>query len=160
MESDSGQNITFGSIAAAAGLILGFLVGLLLAWIFWSRSKEERKVSDVRKADVERLPVEFGHLAAAQATAPENGGSPDDLTIIEGVGPRFSSVLKEAGVTTFEQLGACRPDEITAMLDAEDPRLARLADPTSWPEQAILAAAGDWDALEALQEVLKGGRRV
>jgi len=38
--------------------------------------------------------------------------------------------------------------------------LTALADPTTWPEQATLAATGQWDALETLQHELKGGRRV
>jgi len=57
MESDRGQSITFGSIAAVAGLILGFLVGLVVAWVIWRRSKEERQVAEVHRADVERLPL-------------------------------------------------------------------------------------------------------
>jgi hypothetical protein len=36
----------------------------------------------------------------------------------------------------------------------------RLADPGTWPEQAQLAAAGEWDAFQVLQQELKGGRRV
>ena len=36
--------------------------------------------------------------------------------------------------------------------------LAGLADPTSWPEQARLAAEGEWGALKALQAELRGGR--
>ena len=158
MESDRGQSITFGSIAAVAGLILGFLVGLVVAWVIWRRSKEERQVAEVRRADVERLPLEVWHLAAAQATAPEIGGGPDDFTVIQGIGPRFSSVLKEAGIRTFEQLGTCEPGEITAILREEDPRLARLADPTAWPTQAALAAAGAWEELERLQAELSEGR--
>jgi hypothetical protein len=35
-----------------------------------------------------------------------------------------------------------------------------IADPSTWPEQAGLAAAGRWSELEVLQEELKGGRRV
>ena len=34
-----------------------------------------------------------------------------------------------------------------------------MIDPSTWPEQASLAAAGEWDALQALQDELKGGRR-
>jgi hypothetical protein len=37
--------------------------------------------------------------------------------------------------------------------------LLRLADPVAWREQAALAATGEWEALEALQGTLKGGRR-
>jgi hypothetical protein len=34
-----------------------------------------------------------------------------------------------------------------------------LADPSTWPEQAKLAAAGQWAELEAMQDNLKGGRK-
>jgi DNA-directed RNA polymerase subunit beta' len=37
--------------------------------------------------------------------------------------------------------------------------ISRISDPSSWPQQAGLAAAGDWEGLEKLQDSLKGGRR-
>ena len=170
METDRNREITFGSIGAVVGLVLGFLVGLVLAWIYWSRTKEGRELPDFREAETERLALEPEHPAVGPMEIPQISRGPadltvieggvDDLTVIEGIGPRFAGVLQNAGITTFVQLGACRPDEITAILHEEDPRLARLADPTTWPEQAILAAAGVWDALEDLQEMLKRGRRV
>ena len=49
--------------------------------------------------------------------------------------------------------------QIEQILEKADPRLLRLADPSTWPEQAALAAAGEWDAMEALQNQLKRGRR-
>jgi hypothetical protein len=50
-------------------------------------------------------------------------------------------------------------DRIKEALEAENPNLLRLADPTTWPEQAALAAQGEWEALAQLQDELKGGRR-
>ncbi|MEZ4764214.1 MAG: hypothetical protein R3C26_13850 [Calditrichia bacterium] len=38
-------------------------------------------------------------------------------------------------------------------------RRFNLADPTTWPEQAALAAKEAWEELEKLQDKLKGGRR-
>jgi predicted flap endonuclease-1-like 5' DNA nuclease len=81
----------------------------------------------------------------------------DDLTRIEGIGPEIARALHEAGITTFDALGTTSVDRLTAIL-AQHPRL-RLADPASWPQQAILAAVGDWEELEKLQAELKGGRR-
>ena len=34
-----------------------------------------------------------------------------------------------------------------------------MLDADTWPEQAKLAAAGDWDGLKKLQDELKGGKR-
>jgi len=81
----------------------------------------------------------------------------DDLTTIEGIGPKISSVLQGAGINTFAQLASMDLMALEATLQAAG---MRLADPTSWAEQAKLAADGKLDELKALQDTLKGGRRV
>lgn len=83
--------------------------------------------------------------------------SPDDLEIIEGIGPKIAAVLKQAGISTFAQLAKEEPAHIKQILETAG---LRLADPTSWPGQAKLAAEGDQAGLKALQEQLKGGRVV
>lgn len=80
---------------------------------------------------------------------------PDDLTIIEGIGPKINSILQTAGVKTFAQLAALEPPQIMAILTAGG---IRLADATTWPEQAGLAARGEMERLHLYQETLKGGR--
>jgi len=80
----------------------------------------------------------------------------DDLKIIEGIGPKIASLLNEAGIMTFQQLADSDVEALRAILNA--PRF-RLADPTTWPQQAALAARGAWDELATLQKELKGGRR-
>jgi hypothetical protein len=67
--------------------------------------------------------------------------------------------LQDAGIGTFSDLARTDAQRIQAILVERDPRLGRLADPGTWPEQAALAASGDWEALAALQGELKGGRR-
>lgn len=83
--------------------------------------------------------------------------SGDDLTLIEGIGPKIDKILKEAGIATFRQLAEKSPEEIKGILNRAG---LRLGDPTSWPEQASLAAQGDWEGLKKLQENLKAGRIV
>jgi len=83
--------------------------------------------------------------------------SADDLELIEGIGPKIATVLKAAGIVTFADLAAADTSRLAEILQQE-PNL-RLADPSTWPEQAALAAAGDWDAFKALTEQLKGGKR-
>lgn len=90
--------------------------------------------------------------ASAAAAAPQ---AIDDLEIIEGIGPKIAAVLKQAGITSFNQLAEMEPARISEILQAAN---LRLADPQSWPEQARLAAAGDNAGLQALQDRLKGGR--
>jgi predicted flap endonuclease-1-like 5' DNA nuclease len=92
--------------------------------------------------------------AAGEGTALPSG---DDLKLIEGVGPRMEDVLRGAGITTFAALAGSTRDGLVDVIRAAG---ARMAEPETWPEQARLAAAGRWDELRALQETLKGGRRV
>lgn len=90
-------------------------------------------------------------------TAPTAGPPPvaDDLEVIEGIGPKIAGVFMAAGITTFAQLAAADIDHLKEVLHNGG---MRLADPSSWPEQARLAAAGDWEGLKQLQETLRGGR--
>jgi predicted flap endonuclease-1-like 5' DNA nuclease len=94
---------------------------------------------------------------AAGSTAPRRADGSDDLKVIEGIGPRTEQVLLEAGITTFAQLAKLKPDRLeTIMRDAG----TLVAKRDTWPEQARLAAAGDWQALQALQDQLKAGAPV
>lgn len=82
---------------------------------------------------------------------------PDDLTRIEGVGPKYRDALIDAGVSTFDQLAAMSLEAIEKL--ATDAGMRRSASMDTWAEQAALAAKGEWEALDALQEELSGGRR-
>jgi predicted flap endonuclease-1-like 5' DNA nuclease len=80
----------------------------------------------------------------------------DDLTMIEGIGPKIASALYSAGVDTFRRLAALSPEAIEQMVRDAGIRLTYR--PTSWPRQATLAAEGRQDELAAYQDTLRGGR--
>ncbi len=82
---------------------------------------------------------------------------PDDLKLIEGIGPKVAGILQAAGIHTFTQLAQTEVGTLRRILEDAD---LRLADPATWPEQARLAAKGDWEGLKKLQDSLKGGREV
>ncbi len=82
---------------------------------------------------------------------------PDDLKVVEGIGPKIEAVLHDAGILTFEQLAKTDPERIHAILDAAGPRY-RIHNPSTWPTQAELAAKNDWDKLKELKEYLLAGR--
>ena len=81
-----------------------------------------------------------------------------DLTIIEGIGPKLASVLQDAGIPDLITLARTEVNLLKEVIDKAGRRF-NLADPTTWPQQAGLAAKEAWDALEALQGKLKGGKR-
>jgi small subunit ribosomal protein S2 len=80
----------------------------------------------------------------------------DDLTKIEGIGPKGAEALVNAGLNTFEKLAGSKPDAIKEILTEASSRMAHL-DPTSWPKQAKMAADGDWDKLKDWQDKAKAG---
>lgn len=87
------------------------------------------------------------------------GGSPDNLTRIEGIGPKTSALLQAAGIRTFNQLAATPVADLEQILRDGGNRFS-LLEPGTWPEQSALAAAGKWDELKELQAKLDGGQRV
>ncbi|MDY0096442.1 MAG: helix-hairpin-helix domain-containing protein [Candidatus Vecturithrix sp.] len=82
---------------------------------------------------------------------------PDDLTKIEGIGPKVAQTSNESGIFTFVQLAQTDAKRLRAILQDAGPRF-RMIEPESWPEQAGLATNGDWDALTKLQDELDGGK--
>ena len=83
--------------------------------------------------------------------------APDDLVVIEGIGPKINEVLNAAGIRTYWRLWHTTPATLRGILAAAGPQY-RIADPTTWPEQAALLAKGDRAGFDALVARLIGGR--
>lgn len=96
-------------------------------------------------------------VEASEAPALPKGVKQDDLKLIEGVGPKISELLKEAGLDTWAKVAASTPEAIKEILTAAGPRYAT-HNPGTWPKQAELAAQGKFDELSAWQDELDGGK--
>ncbi len=81
----------------------------------------------------------------------------DDLTRIEGIGPKISELLQKAGIKTFNKLAVTKIEAIKKVLSAAGPRY-QMHNPGSWPKQSKLAADGKWKQLDKLQDELSGGK--
>lgn len=81
---------------------------------------------------------------------------PENLARIEGIGPKVVTLLNNAGITTFAELAQTDVERLNQILDEGE---LQFMDPSSWPEQAAVAARGDWEAFDKLTAELKGGRR-
>lgn len=159
---------------SAVTWLIGFIIVVFVVWLlisFAARQQPEfteshHDESHDEHAHIEESPVEAIATTSAapepqpeQETAPEPEPEPepDILADLEGIGPKVNSLLQAAGITTFVQLAETDVAKLNQILD--DNKLQML-DPTSWPEQARLAADGKHDELQALQDKLKGGRKV
>ena len=94
-------------------------------------------------------------VSAAEVSEAEPAPA-DDLKRIEGIGPKIAAILGDNGITTFAGLAAAEPEQLQELLTTAG---IRLAHPGTWPDQAGLAAAGQWDELEKMQDSMKGGRK-
>jgi large subunit ribosomal protein L21 len=108
--------------------------------------------------EVEAAPVVLGRHQDTEDTlevttaevAAEGPLNHDDLTKIEGIGPKISAILIAAGISTFSRLATTPEEELRDILKRAGLRLAPTLD--TWAQQAAVAARGAWDELTALQE--------
>lgn len=81
----------------------------------------------------------------------------DNLIKIEGIGKKINELLAAENITTFKELSKLSAKKIKVILETAGSKFA-MHDPTSWPKQAKLAAAGKWDELNQLQKDLNTGK--
>lgn len=118
------------------------------------KKEEAKKETPAKAQKVVDAPAE--EVKAPKAKASKKG---DDLKLIEGVGPKAAEVLVAAGIDTFAKLAKASAESVKEILDAADAKVQHL-DPTTWAQQAQLAADGKMDELKKLQDELNGGRAV
>lgn len=95
-------------------------------------------------------------IPAANTPLKAKKPSTQDLTKIEGIGPKAAEALIKAGIGTYAALADSTPEQIREILTAASSTFAHL-DPTSWPKQAVMAASGSWDELKVWQDNVRGG---
>ena len=103
-------------------------------------------------------PVAKVETAAAPTVAPKAkaGSKGDDLTKIEGIGPKIAGLLIADGIVTFANLADAKTEKLAEILKAAGPRYS-IHKPDSWPQQAALARDGKFEELKKLQAELDGG---
>ncbi|MBP6185251.1 MAG: hypothetical protein KA479_09945 [Saprospiraceae bacterium] len=82
---------------------------------------------------------------------------PNDLKIVEGIGPKIEQLLKDGGIHTWRELADAPLSRLQEILDAAGDNY-RIHDPATWPKQAELAANGDWAAFKEYTDFLIAGR--
>lgn len=85
-----------------------------------------------------------------------SGLKADQLQVIEGIGPKMESVLKDNGITTWAALAGKTVAQLREILDSYGSKY-KIIDPVTWPEQATLARDGNWERLIVRQKELSGG---
>ena len=115
-----------------------------------SAPKKEAPKAEVKKA----APAKTEAKPAAKKAPAKKTATKDDLTKIEGIGPKIAETLIAAGVATFADLATQKPAKISEII--ADVRGSHI--PDTWPKQAKMAAEGKMDELKAWQDEMDGGK--
>lgn len=117
-------------------LLAAFILGLILGWLL----KQLMGGSDTAVAPI----------AAIDAVK-------DDLTKVEGIGPKIKDLLNKDGIWSFHQLSLSATTRLQKILDDAGPAYT-VHNPRTWSAQANLADEGNWEDLKIWQDFLQGGK--
>lgn len=145
---------------------VGIAVVVLLILLYMALHDEGSGNDEVTQAPVKKAPRQAKPKPTTRSkTTPKTAHNQtpqqinkDDLTRIEGIGPKIATLLTDAGIHTFKQLAALEVDALKRIVK-DGGVLFREKIAVTWSEQAHLAANGQWDTLKKLQAKLKGGAR-
>jgi predicted flap endonuclease-1-like 5' DNA nuclease len=152
-----------------ACFVAGLVVGALGIWLlphFVSRTR--RTAAPVIDPLLESVTAPPGNAAASQhASMDEQDVIPssrvidvraareagfnlkhaDDLTVIEGIGPRIEDLLRANGIDSFAKIATLGVDDLRDILDGAGASF-RFAEPSGWPQEAALASRNCWAELK------------
>ena len=158
--------------------LLGALLGWLLHWLL-NRMLNTPAIQQVHTpppaARVVDVPATAPVIKAVEPVKPASSASPaalidlaaakvagfvlknaNDLTVVEGIGPKINELFNNAGIKTFAQLATATIPQMRKILDDGGSRF-RIANPSTWAQQGALAAANKWTELKKMQDKLSGG---
>lgn len=118
-------------------------------------------LSDSIDKAADEILMKFQHEVASQPrqipTVPAAAAAkPDNLTKVEGIGPKMAQALIAAGIDSFAKLAAVDEATLHAAIEAAGMKFAPSL-PT-WPLQAKYLAEGDIEGLKQYQQQLVSGR--
>ncbi len=138
----------------------------------WVNDTQAAKYSYISQFEIENCVIEVTAdiaIETPKTTAPKaikvkavaeiiiEAPKADDLVKIEGIGKKIAELIVAEGITTFEVLAKTSVKTLQAILDKAGKRF-NIHNPETWPKQAKLAAAGEWEKLQKLQDQLNAGK--
>ncbi|WP_128330715.1 hypothetical protein [Apibacter sp. HY039] len=116
--------------------------------VLYTGGKIERKPRTIKESETSQHVAQEKFIRNEQVVR-------DDLKIIEGVGERIEFFLNESGIYTWKQLSEAKEEDLRNVLTLYGGASYKIHDPSSWPEQALLAYEKRWDDFNALKEKVR-----
>lgn len=101
---------------------IGLSISAIVGWLLLKETRREKEPSSVtiksqvRSPETDPVPQIVLPLEALEPDASTNDISDDDLTRINGIGPRFAEALTTIGVLSFTQLANQTPESLAEQL--------------------------------------------
>ena len=165
--------IIVGLISALLGYLLGKLASSKLQSEVDSLTNRNNSLADdLKKCNIDLGKLEISNSRMASASKSSNliafnalaakdvfGKTikENDLTIVEGIGPKIQELFHNNGVKTWSELATTSIEKCQDVLNSGGDAF-KIHTPKTWPEQAKYAAEGRWKALFDWQEKLDGGK--
>ncbi len=149
--------------------VLGVIFGAIASWLVLGSRRDKARVIAPRvdpptsvPTAVTTPPIEESALhhevlassrvidVGAARAAGFNLKHADDLTVVEGIGPKIEEQLRANGIDSFVKVACLGVDDLFDILERGGPSF-RFANPENWPQQASLAAQNRWKDLKQLQ---------
>ncbi len=130
------------------------LVALAVFFWLWSRREAMAENDAVAAGAAEEAVQEAEEIVKRTIVRRDDDAQaePDNLTKINGIGAVFETMLNDAGIRSYATLARASVAELEAIIEASGrSRPGRLE---TWPQQAELAAKGDWDGLKRFVDQL------
>lgn len=112
-----------------------------------------KPISETVENEEEEHSISESEIGAPEPSSSSNSHSmemlPEDLKVVEGIGPKIELLLKESGIKGLKDLSVVPVENLKEILAKGGSRY-RLNDPTSWPEQARLLINGELDKFKTL----------
>lgn len=106
--------------------------------------KEEPKKTTAKKKTTKKVVAE---KKVVETITIEKSEIVDNLKVIKGIGPVLEKSLNELNITSYSQIANMNVDDLANVLDAAGIN-SKIYDLSGWKEQAVLALAGDLEAVK------------
>lgn len=120
------------------------------------QKEQSAVVAPAKPEAVSKLTEDDFNAAAAKAAFGKKIKE-NDLTLVEGIGPKIQGLFHDHGIKTWKALSETSTVKCQEVLTSAGKRY-RIHDPASWPMQAKMAYKGQWEELAKWQIKHKSGK--